>query len=203
MAPKKASQRTDELLKALMVVSRAVERILETDAVEVARIPLSRSKVQVLRLLGQRGAKNSTQIAHYLGVSKPAVTQVISSLVRSKLVKRESVEGDRRGFAVSLTAKGGDVFQEILKKQRHFVRAALRRSTGRKVDHWIEMLTEISECLSQAGKDVPQFCLQCGAHEDGSCVLIGGKADCRYLAHTARAVKQKRRLESGRTLRRK
>ena len=46
---------------------------------------------------------------------------------------------------------------------------------------WIETLSEITNALAKAGSVFEHFCLQCAAHEDGTCVLTGGDAECPFL----------------------
>lgn len=186
----------DGLLKALMVLSRTVDRVLETRAVTAgAKVSLSASKVQILRLLGQRGAQTSTQVARFLGVSKPAVTQIIDSMLRAKLVTRKSGKTDRREVNLELSKKGREIFHDIRQRQRHYVRVALKSSSSGTGDAWAGTLRGVTEALAHADKDFNLFCAQCGAHDDGTCVLIGGDAQCPFLEHSAgkaaRAVKRK------------
>ena len=94
-APSSTSS-VDQMAKAMLVLARTIDYVLESRAVEVATDkPLSNSKVQVLRLLAQRAGQTSSQVARYLGVSKPAVSQIIDAMVRSKLVTRKTSRDDR------------------------------------------------------------------------------------------------------------
>ena len=60
---------TDRLLRSLMVISRLVEQVLESRPIEISDLPLSKSKVRVLRLLSQRGPQAVSQVARHLGVT--------------------------------------------------------------------------------------------------------------------------------------
>ena len=71
---------TDNLLKSMLVISRTINHVLETRAIEVTGEPLTYSKIQILRLLGQRGEQSSSQLARFLGVSKPAITQIVTGI---------------------------------------------------------------------------------------------------------------------------
>jgi len=177
----------DGLLKSMLVLSRAVDHILENRAVEAAvGRPLSSSKVQIIRLLGQRGGQTSTQVARFLGVSKPAVSQIIDTMVREKFVVRRTAQHDRRELNLQLSARGRQLFQAIRDEQRYFVRNALRQHTSPAPEKWVAVMQEISASLVQADHAYQHYCLQCGAHEDGSCVLVGGEAECSFLKHTGR-----------------
>jgi DNA-binding MarR family transcriptional regulator len=179
---------TDKLLKAMLVLSRTIEHIMETRAVEEAvDKPLSSSKVRVLRLLGNRGAHTSVQIARHLGVSKPAVTQIVGSLVRSKLVVRQPGWRDRREIALQLTTLGKEKFRAVRQEQRHLVRNALRLYEDGQAEQWIDTLQEIATAVAQADEAFEKYCFQCGAHADGTCILVGGDASCPFLQHRSAA----------------
>ena len=185
----------DALLKAMLVFSRTVDQVLEMRAVEAAaKTTLSSSKVQILRLLGQRGGQTSTQVARYLSVSKPAVTQIVDALVRSKLVVRKTAKEDRREVILTLTKKGRDLFQSIRQFQRQYIRLTLKDAFNGNVEQWVASLYHVSESLAKADQSYKHFCAQCGAHEDGNCVLIGGDSSCPFLAQTAKA--QRRRIKA-------
>jgi DNA-binding MarR family transcriptional regulator len=169
---------TDNLLNSLLMLSRAVDHILETRAIEVSGEPLTYSKIQILRLLDERGEQSPSQLARYLGVSKPAVTQIITGMENAALLKRVDRPEDRRGFALKLTARGRRTLQKIRAEQRHLVRSALRASSRTGPDDWTATLDEVAAALASAGRAFTRFCYHCGAHEDGSCVLVGGKTQC-------------------------
>jgi len=173
----------DGLLKAMLVFSRTADHVLENRAIEEAGERLSGSKVQILRLLGQRGLQTSGQVARFLGVTKPAVTQIIESLVTARLVSRRQSQKDRRGIELALTTRGKRVFEKIRHQQRHVVRNTVRALPEKDTERWISTLQELSNALARADRAFRGFCLQCGAHDEGNCVLTGGNAHCVFLEH--------------------
>ena len=178
----------DNLLKAMLVLGRAIDRVLETQAVDSATtLRLSASKVQVLRLLAQRSGQTSSQIARFLGVSKPAVSQIVDSMVRARLVARKTAKADRREVNLRLTDKGKSLFKTIRKEQRHYVQAALREAGGVDARQWGKTMIAATQALTMADKEFQEYCLQCGAHSDGTCVLVGGDAECLYLGYESRS----------------
>jgi DNA-binding MarR family transcriptional regulator len=174
------ARNTDDLLKSLLVISRTIQHVLETRAIEVTGEPLTQSKTQILRLLEHESEQSPSQLASFLGVSKPAVTQIVSSMVESDLIRRVDRPRDRRGFAVKLTARGNRILKKIRAEQQHLVRSAFRSSAQKNPEAWRNTLNSISASLAEAGDAYGQYCFQCGAHADGTCVLVGGKADCLY-----------------------
>ena len=186
-------EEVDRLYKALSVLSRTVAQVLDTRAVEAATGHLSLSKVQVLRLLAHRRNQSSSQLARFLNVSRPSVTQIIDALVESGLVTRRVATGDRREVVLNLTKRGRQGFEAVRREQRRLLRSALRSAGSGEVAAWITALQKISGSLAQADPTFKHFCLQCGAHEDGTCVLIGGDAACLFLRHGASPAKSRRR----------
>ncbi len=172
----------DNLLKAMLVFSRTVENVLETRSVETAvGRPLSASKVQILRFLGMRGGQTASQVARYLSVTNPAVSQIIDSMVRDKLVSRQTGRHDRREVDLQLTERGRQFFHAVRRQQRHLIRNALRAGDNSSVDRWIKTLQAAATGVAQADRAFEDFCAQCGAHADGTCVLVGGDAQCAFL----------------------
>lgn len=187
------ADQADGLLKAMFVLARTVDHVLETRAVEAAiHEPMSASKVQVIRLIGQRGTQTSSQVARFLGVTKPAVSQIVDSMVGSKLLVRRPAKHDRREVGLELTKQGRNQFQAIRNEQRHLARAAIRLAENAKPDKWIDLLQGIAGSLARADRTFDQFCLQCGAHADGNCVLVGGDATCLFMQHAKAAPKRGR-----------
>ncbi len=182
----------DQMLKALLVAGRAVENVLETHAVQSAvEEPLSLSKVQILRLLTEKRQQNSSQVARFLGVSKPAVTQIVDAMVQADMLVRKPAKADRREVGLELTKVGKATFQAVRKRQRHIVRSAVRNITEAEVGRWVTALQSVSSGLASADRAFEQMCLQCGAHSDTTCVLVGGEANCVFEQHNAKVSKRR------------
>lgn len=195
MATKKPlpAQTVDDLLKAMLVFSRTMDHVLEARTVrDAVKLTLSSSKVQILRLLGQQSTQTSTQIARFLGVSKPAVSQIIDSMVRSKLVTRRPATVDRREVHLHLTKKGRDMFQAIRCEQRHCVRNSVRNTSRADVKNWVEDLNTMAQLVGRADEAYQHFCAQCGAHTNDTCVLVGGKSKCLFTQYAEKAGKRKK-----------
>ncbi len=172
----------DGLLKNLLILARTVDHLLEGEAVKAAVSEhLSESKVHILRLLGSRGSQTSSQIARFLGVSKPAVTQLVDSMVRRRLVVRRTAKHDRREVDLHLTDRGMAAFDAVRREQRHVLRRATKQAAVPNANQWNATLEQIIDALVEAGDAFEHFCLQCGGHSDGTCVLSGGRAKCLFL----------------------
>jgi DNA-binding MarR family transcriptional regulator len=175
-------EKIDNILKGLLVLSRSVEHVLESHVVDKAiNLSLSSSKVEVLRLLGQRGKRTSTQVARFLGVSKPAVTQIVDAMVRDKLVVRKAASQDRREVHLTLTRRGRETMQSIRRAQRQCLRTLASKSSQAELGRWTKVLEELAVKLVAADKTFSDFCAQCSSLGDGTCVLTGGKGECLLL----------------------
>lgn len=172
----------DELYKALSVLSRTVTHILQDRAVEEALgEAVSYSKVQVLRLLSHRGGQTSSQIARFLGIRRPSVSQITNVLERAGWITCRVGEQDGRESIHELSDEGRQRFNVVRRQQRHLLRHTMRLADQREVQRWTHTLHMIAGCLARSDRAFKDYCLQCGAHADGTCVLIGGDADCPFL----------------------
>ena len=177
----------DRLLKGLLVLARTVEEVLEIRAVRagVGR-HLGISSVQVLRLLSHRESHTASQLARFLGVSKPRVTQMIDTLQRDGWVVRQRAKHDQREVMLKLTPRGRMTARAVQKEQRQRLRVALRPARKESALRWADTLHEITAALAKAEQVFDHFCLQCEAHADRTCVMTGGDAECMYLQHAAK-----------------
>lgn len=172
----------DDLFKALSVLSRTVDHILQERAVrEALGGPVSYSKVQVLRLLSQRGEQTSSQIARFLGVRRPSVSQITDALEGAGWIASSVGKQDGRESIHRLTEEGRRRFAVVRRQQRHLLRNTLRLAKLHDVGEWTTTLRAIAGVLARSDRAFKDYCLQCGAHADGTCVLIGGDADCPFL----------------------
>ena len=67
----------------------------------------------VLALIGENPGISQTALSRAAGRDKSTLTPALNDLVRRALVKRGRVASDRRSYALSLTAKGERLLQEL------------------------------------------------------------------------------------------
>jgi DNA-binding MarR family transcriptional regulator len=77
------------------------------------KIGISHAQVGLLFMLSYHQKLQSKQVAHYLGVSKSAVSQLIDPLLDKQLIKREPDPQDRRIVCLSLSNKGRAVVKNL------------------------------------------------------------------------------------------
>lgn len=181
---------SEGLLKSVSTLARIVEKVLEARAVAVVGESLSQTKIHILRLLGCSGPQTSTRVALYLGISKPAVTQMVDAMVGDKLLSRNRTKRDRREVELRLAPRGQQIFKAIDRQQHQMIRNATRSIPRRRLDEWAGTLQEITAALADADSSHKEFCLQCGAHPGDQCALSDGEKRCPYLLHGAQAARR-------------
>ncbi|HXY99302.1 MAG TPA: MarR family transcriptional regulator [Stellaceae bacterium] len=67
----------------------------------------------VLALIGENPGISQTALGRAAGRDKSTLTPALNDLVRRALVKRRRVASDRRSYALSLTAKGRRLLDEL------------------------------------------------------------------------------------------
>ena len=68
------------------------------------------SEIHVIEAIGNHPGVNMTELAAELGVSKPAVTQIVGKVARKKLLRRYKSAHNRKEVLVRLTEKGEVAF---------------------------------------------------------------------------------------------
>jgi len=90
---------------------------------EGERQGLTFSQIKSLNLLAQRDPMTLKAISDEIGLSLPAISRGVDSLVKKDLVRRAEDPTDRRAKRVSLTAKGRRTFEGLLELRLAGVRA--------------------------------------------------------------------------------
>ena len=100
---------------ALLQVLRTAESLWEASRVYFAQWDLSPAQFNVLNVLRSfpEGC-SQMDLSRQLVTHRSNVTGLVDRLERRGLVRRRDVPGDRRAYAVQLTAAGQKLLQEIL-----------------------------------------------------------------------------------------
>ncbi len=68
------------------------------------------SEIHVVEAIGKHPSINMTGLASVLGISKPAVTQIVGKVVKKKLVERYNGQGNLKEVLLRLTKRGQIAF---------------------------------------------------------------------------------------------
>ncbi|MBV7257076.1 bifunctional helix-turn-helix transcriptional regulator/GNAT family N-acetyltransferase [Pacificimonas sp. WHA3] len=94
-------------------LKRLAER-MQADVVRIAEaagLPLQPSQYPVLAAIDRHGPQTVGTLSAALGLSQPAITRIVSKLVKMDVLKRER-GADRRQVTVSLTADGEKMLEQ-------------------------------------------------------------------------------------------
>ncbi len=102
-------------------------------------------------------------------------------MTHSRLVVRRRAKEDRRELYIELTKQGWAKYQAIRRQQRQVLRSAMQSAAHGGSRDLAKTLQEIAVALARVDGACKEFCLQCRAHPDGTCVLDGRDGDCQFL----------------------
>lgn len=106
---------------------RLNRRVTAAVAVELRAIGLSVPQFDVLSTLTEREGLTQQDLAARLYVTKGNVSGLIDRLVEAGLVERRAIPGDRRSYALHLTAAGTDLAVRGIAAQEAYVARTLGR----------------------------------------------------------------------------
>ena len=127
-----------EAVRVLARLARGVEIACQKSHLSLAQY----------RLLGfiARSPQRASELASRASVSKPTLTSLIDGLAERDLVRREQVEGDRRGIRLDVTEKGAAALKladDLLSERLAALTAEDREA------HLVEGLLKLGETLDR------------------------------------------------------
>lgn len=138
------SEAADALLAVAPLVSRWIERLL------AAHEPsLTVAQFLALRAIATEEL-SASELARRAGVSGPAVSQLLASLVDAGLIKRSEIAEDRRRHALALTASGERVLASAGAALRERLAALLSELPRPEADALARALPQVEAQLSGA-----------------------------------------------------
>ena len=148
----------DEVLMLLPVLGRGLGRPGREELGEIADrgIPvdahLSPGHVQVLIALG-RGPHSIRQLAGLIGVSSPAVTQLVNHLEEHKMVERRHDPSDRRVVLVDYAPGMQDIARRMMEGRRRRLGEAVNSLTDEEARAFLKGLRLLVESFDGAKEE--------------------------------------------------
>ena len=93
-----------------------------------------------------------SEVATFLGLSRPATSQLVDKLVRGGLVRRTLGTTDRRQRHVVLTSKGGSLIERVAAARASRFEASLASVPPGLATRFASVLAEVVTALSPDGK---------------------------------------------------
>jgi len=114
------------------------------------------SQVMVLQTLHRAGPMKMTELARFLGLSKPNATGLVDRLVRRSLVRRKRSDEDRRVIFVALTPGGRRAAERLAVTSREGLTALMKRIPAKDLDAFIATLEQLALGLAESAGPVPR-----------------------------------------------
>ena len=143
-------QLVDEVLMLLPVLGRGLGRPGPVELGEIAErgipvdVHISPGHVQVLIALG-RGPHSIRQLATLIGVSSPAVTQLVNHLEEHKMVQRRQDPSDRRVVLVDYAPGTQDIALRMMEARRQRLGEAVNSLTDEEARAFLKGLKLLVE----------------------------------------------------------
>ena len=111
-----------DLLSSIPIISRAIRKRVADFSFPEDNIDIKLQQFEILRLLGEEGTLNISQIAKRLYIQKAQMTKLIDKLVVFDLIEQKIGKSDRRTHEITLTSKA----RIILEKQKRNTERRMR-----------------------------------------------------------------------------
>ena len=148
----------DEVLMLLPVLGRGLGRPGREELGEIAErgipvdVHLSPGHVQVLIALG-RGPHSIRQLAEVVGVSSPAVTQLVNHLEEHKMVQRRHDPSDRRVVLVDYAPGMQDIARRMMEGRRRRLAEAVNSLTDEEARAFLKGLRLLDQSFDGAKEE--------------------------------------------------
>lgn len=97
----------------------------------------------VLILVGSNGRLSTKELKQKLSLPSSSLTFTLDSLERKRLIKRQRSKEDRRQWFLSLTAKGRQLYEDILETEGEVVLPALDKLSETEKTVFLKLAGEI------------------------------------------------------------
>jgi DNA-binding MarR family transcriptional regulator len=92
---------------------------------------LTFSQIEILHFIGVAGEKTMKEIALYLKITPPSVTELVEEMERKNLVKRKNDQKDRRIVSVTLTERTKKHYLSIAQSKERLLNRMLSKLNQR------------------------------------------------------------------------
>ena len=104
----------DSSVGAQMAIALQLMKRKTQQAIVASGHKISMEQLAILEELTLNGEMNMTQLSRAIWKQNANITRMVDKLETKELLKREAIAGDRRANLLIVTAKGKQVFKEIV-----------------------------------------------------------------------------------------
>jgi DNA-binding MarR family transcriptional regulator len=169
------------LLRQTHIFASTVREVLELKLLrEVSEAPLSVSQLHLLKLMVRDGPHQVTDVAHFLGVSAPAVTKNVDKLEALGLLLRERSSGDRRATLLSASAKGQRLVEEYEQRKAERIAPVMDRFQPEELRQLTRLMERFAITLLERELPEAGFCARCCGYAELGCPVDWLLGDCAF-----------------------
>jgi MarR family transcriptional regulator, 2-MHQ and catechol-resistance regulon repressor len=144
----------DPYLKLVRPLVETYVAFSRADSRHIKSLKLTPSQFDVIATLGDTEGLTCAELSAKTLVTKGTLTGVLDRLARKGLIRRDTVQNDRRFTKVCLTGKGHALFQKVFAAHIAFLRPFFERALSQtEVDQARAMLLRLRDSFHQGGPD--------------------------------------------------
>lgn len=123
---------------------RAQQRVFEDFTAAIGGYGITPGQFGVLVLIEANTGLNQSELGLAMGVDRSTVVAIVDRLEGNNLISRHPVLGDRRAYALGLTAQGKSVLAKLKVRVRQHDRRIAQKLSARQQAQFITMLNQIA-----------------------------------------------------------
>ena len=123
---------------------RARESVMSRFRPMLARHNINEQQWRVIRILGELGELDATQLAERAMVLGPSLTRMIKTLEKSKLITKRSDPSDGRRTLVSITAKARALIKEVTPESIDIYKAIEKKFGASEIEQLLDLLEAVA-----------------------------------------------------------
>lgn len=128
-----------------MALLRAREVIMVHFRPMLARHDVTEQQWRVLRVLGEAGPLDATELAERASILPPSLTRIIKALQARKLITRSKVKDDGRRAVLAATPAGLALIEDLAPERRAIYEAIERRHGPEQIEQLLDLLETLIE----------------------------------------------------------
>ena len=128
-----------------MALLRAREVIMVHFRPMLARHDVTEQQWRVLRVLGEAGPLDATELAERASILPPSLTRIIKALQARKFITRSKVKDDGRRAVLAATPAGLALIEDLAPERRAIYEAIERRHGPEQIEQLLDLLETLIE----------------------------------------------------------
>lgn len=176
---------SNEFLSSARVFAWSVREVIERTVLrEVVGDKLTFSQLKLLYLVAHTDTLRIGDAAAFLNVTCAAASKAVDKLVRRKLLRRVSPEGDRRTIELALTETSRRLMKAYQNARDTRAKAAFSQFPADELKRTSELLDRLAGAIVSGGSEPDVDCLQCEIYFRERCRFAEfGLRNCFYQRH--------------------